>query len=56
MELLKIGITGLEIFESKGMIRCENPLKTTNQFYNESGGHYEHHLNFFITAMKKPTS
>lgn len=43
----------LEIFGSKGMMRCENPLKTTNQFYNESGGHLDRHLDFFIDRYEK---
>lgn len=43
----------LEIFGSKGMMRCENPLKTTNHFYDGSGGHSDRHLDFFIDRYEK---
>ena len=43
----------LEIFGSKGMMRCENPLKTTNEFYDVSGGHSDRHLDFFIDRYEK---
>ncbi|MDN5204270.1 inositol 2-dehydrogenase [Fulvivirgaceae bacterium BMA10] len=43
----------LEVFGSKGMMKCENPLKTVNQFYNESGGHTDRNLDFFIDRYEK---
>lgn len=38
----------LEVFGSNGMIRTENPLKTTNILSNESGNLHDRNLNFFM--------
>lgn len=38
----------LEAFGSAGMVRAENPLKTTTTFSNGSGVHGDRQLNFFI--------
>jgi len=38
----------LEVFGSKGMIRTENPLKTTNRFSGENGTHSARNLDFFM--------
>lgn len=38
----------LEVFGSKGMIRTENPLKTTNSFSGEDGTQSDRNLDFFI--------
>lgn len=38
----------LEIFGSKGMIRTENPLKTTNSFSGEEGTQVARNLDFFM--------
>ena len=38
----------LEAFGSAGMVRAENPLKTTTTFSNVSGVHGDRQLNFFI--------
>lgn len=38
----------LEAFGSGGMIRAENPLKTTTQYLNEDGVHLSRNLDFFI--------
>lgn len=38
----------LEVFGSLGMIRAENPLKTTNEFYDDRGAHLSRHLDFFM--------
>jgi myo-inositol 2-dehydrogenase/D-chiro-inositol 1-dehydrogenase len=38
----------LEAFGSKGMVRAENPLKTTTQFLDGNGVHLSRNLDFFI--------
>ena len=38
----------LEVFGSEGMMKAENPLKTTNQFLNQDGVHLSRNLDFFI--------
>ncbi len=38
----------LEVFGSKGMIRVENPLKTTNNYFNEEGSHLARNPDFFM--------
>jgi len=38
----------LEVFGSLGMIKVENPLKTTSELYDESGAQLSRHLNFFM--------
>lgn len=38
----------LEAFGSAGMIRAENPLKTTTQYLNGGGVHLSRNLDFFI--------
>jgi myo-inositol 2-dehydrogenase/D-chiro-inositol 1-dehydrogenase len=38
----------LEVFGTKGMMKAENPLKTTNQFIDHTGVHLSQNLNFFI--------
>ncbi|HSI74511.1 MAG TPA: inositol 2-dehydrogenase [Lunatimonas sp.] len=38
----------LEVFGSKGMIRTENPLKTTNSFSGDEGTQYARNLDFFM--------
>nr|MBI1229685.1 inositol 2-dehydrogenase [Cytophagales bacterium] len=38
----------LEVFGSKGMIRTENPLKTTNHFSGENGTDTSRNLDFFM--------
>ncbi|ULQ54039.1 inositol 2-dehydrogenase [Flavihumibacter fluvii] len=38
----------LEVFGSKGMIRVENPLKTTNSYFNEEGRHSARNPDFFM--------
>lgn len=38
----------LEVFGSKGMIRTENPLKTTNSFAGKAGNLYSRNLDFFM--------
>jgi myo-inositol 2-dehydrogenase/D-chiro-inositol 1-dehydrogenase len=38
----------LEAFGSEGMVRVENPLKTTAQFLNGEGVHLSRNLDFFI--------
>lgn len=38
----------LEVFGSKGMIRTENPLKTTNSFSGEKGTQSDRNLDFFV--------
>lgn len=58
----------LEVFGSGGMIRTENPLKTTNIYTNESGNHaarnadffmdryidsYFHEMNLFVAALRE---
>jgi myo-inositol 2-dehydrogenase / D-chiro-inositol 1-dehydrogenase len=38
----------LEVFGSGGMVRVENPLKTTAQFLDSNGVHLARNLDFFI--------
>jgi myo-inositol 2-dehydrogenase/D-chiro-inositol 1-dehydrogenase len=38
----------IEVFGSKGMMKAENPLKTTNQFLDGNGVHLSRNLDFFI--------
>jgi myo-inositol 2-dehydrogenase/D-chiro-inositol 1-dehydrogenase len=38
----------LEAFGSKGMVRAENPLKTTTRFLDGNGVHLSRNLDFFI--------
>lgn len=61
----------LEVFGSGGMIRTENPLKTTNIYTNETGNHaarnadffmdryidsYFHEMNLFVAALRDKKS
>ncbi|WP_136464779.1 inositol 2-dehydrogenase [Flagellimonas onchidii] len=43
----------LEAFGSKGMMRTENPLKTVNQYYNESGKQESRNMDFFIDRYEE---
>jgi myo-inositol 2-dehydrogenase/D-chiro-inositol 1-dehydrogenase len=38
----------LEVFGSEGMMKAENPLKTTNYFLDKNGVHLSRNLDFFI--------
>jgi myo-inositol 2-dehydrogenase/D-chiro-inositol 1-dehydrogenase len=38
----------LEVFGSGGMMKAENPLRTTNYFSDGNGVHLSHNLDFFI--------
>lgn len=38
----------LEVFGTKGMIKTENPLKTSNQFINQHGVHLSRNYDFFM--------
>jgi myo-inositol 2-dehydrogenase/D-chiro-inositol 1-dehydrogenase len=38
----------LEVFGSGGMVRVENPLKTTAQYMGSNGVHLARNLDFFI--------
>lgn len=38
----------LEVFGSDGMIRAENPLKDSIQYYNQVGAHLARHPDFFM--------
>jgi len=38
----------LEVFGSEGMVKAENPLKTTNYFLDNNGVHLSRNLDFFI--------
>ena len=38
----------LEVFGSEGMMKAENPLKTTNYLLDQSGVHLSRNLDFFI--------
>ena len=38
----------LEVFGSEGMIKVQNPLKNSNQYFNEEGAHLSRHLDFFM--------
>lgn len=42
----------LEIFGSRGLIRVENPLKSTATFYDEHGGHHARHMDFFMDRYR----
>lgn len=38
----------LEVFGSVGMMRAENPLKNTNQYFDVKGAHLARHADFFM--------
>ena len=38
----------LEVFGSSGMLKVENPLKTTGAYYDTTGTHLSTHLDFFM--------
>lgn len=38
----------LEVFGSFGMLKVENPLKTTRAYYDAMGSHFSTHLDFFM--------
>jgi myo-inositol 2-dehydrogenase/D-chiro-inositol 1-dehydrogenase len=42
----------LEVFGSSGMIRVENPLKSTNTYSNEEGSHLARNPDFFMDRYK----